>query len=166
MSTETVETEEYVEPDYKKPVGKAPTALQARFAEWLQSDAVGYNPQAAKSKVEAFNEGVRLAVALRIPFQASDFNREATLVEREERAALRAEQERQREADRAAAKAAEPVEEAPAPKPAPKAKATKAAKATPAATPATAPAATRPAARRAPARRPATATATAGDAPF
>ena len=146
-------------PDYKRPLGKAPTSLQARFAEWLMGDEVGYSPASAKTKQEAFEEGVRLAVALRIPFQASDFNREATAVEREAKAAERIE----REAAKEAAAAAEP-QEAPAPKTAPakKAAAKKAAPAK-AAAPAPAPAKAAPA-RRAPARRAAPAATAA--APF
>ena len=143
-------------PDYKAPLGKKATPLQERFAGWLQSDAVGYDPATAKSKREAFEEGVRLAVSLRIPFQASDFNREATAAERA-----------RREEERAAKAKAEPkAEDAPAPS---KPKATKASKAAPAPAPVPTapPAARKPAARRAPARRaPAATAATPEDAPF
>ncbi len=55
---------------------KPATALQERFAEWIKAE-VGYDPSAAKSKAEAFAEGVRLATATRMVFQASDSNREA-----------------------------------------------------------------------------------------
>lgn len=165
------------EPDYTYALGQAPTSLQRRFADFIMSEEVGYNPATAKSKEEAFREGVRMAVQLRIPFQASATNREATeqerlerqeakAVEKAEKERLRAEQQEARAAKQAAkaAKAsaseeAEEVEEAPKPtKTAAKGKAAKPA----ASTPAAAPAARRPAARRAPAR----ATATAGDAPF
>jgi hypothetical protein len=145
--------------DYPKYLEKAPTALQERFAGWLQSEAVGYDPSKAKSKVEAFEEGVRLAVALRIPFQASDFNREANAASQAENAKKRAAAKEVKE--KAATEAPAPAEEA---KPAKKAAAKKAAPA-----PAAAPKAARPAARRAPARKPApaaSAPATAEDAPF
>lgn len=167
--TDAVETEEYVEPDYKAALTKTATSLQARFAEWLQGDEVGYNPAAAKTKKDAFEEGVRLGVALRIPYQASEHNRAATAEEKAEREAERQRAKQERDAAKAAREAATPAEEAPAPAPKPAksaAAARKAAKAAPAGTPATAPAAPRPAARRAPARRPATPAATAGDAPF
>ena len=146
MATET-------EPDYTTALGKAPTSLQGRFADFIMSEEVGYDPASAKSKEAAFREGVRLAVALRIPFQASTTNREATAAERAERQA-------QIEADRVA-KAAAPAKAVPAKK-----ATAKAAKAAPA--PAAAPAAARPPARRAPARRaPAAAAAPAAtEAPF
>jgi hypothetical protein len=156
--------------DYTYPLGQPPTPLQERFADWLRGDEVGYDPNAAKSKLEAFNEGVRLSVALRIPYQASDANREATAQERAANAAKREAARIAREeklAARAAAaesKAAAPVAEAApaaAPKPAKAAKA--AAKVAPSA-PAAAPT-TRPAPRRAPARR-AAAPAAPAEAPF
>lgn len=169
--------EEYTEPDYTVVIGKPATPLQRRMAEWIRSPEVGYDPTTAKSKLEAFEEGVRIAVAHRMSYQASDHNRNATAVEREERAALAVQRAADREAERvrraeerAAKAAAAPVaEEAPAAPAAKAAKATrpaKAAKAAPAAaTPA--PAATRPAPRRAPARRAAPAApAAGGDAPF
>jgi hypothetical protein len=62
--------------DYSHYLDKAPTDLQERFAEWLQSDAVGFDPTAAKTKAVAFSEGVRLGVALRMKFQASPENQE------------------------------------------------------------------------------------------
>jgi hypothetical protein len=162
--------EEYAEPDYTLVLGKAPTALQRRMAEWIRSGEVGYDPNTAKSKLEAFNEGVRIAVAHRMTYQASAHNREATAVEKAERAQSREAAAAQREADRearAAARAATPAEapvETPAvakPKKAP-------AKKAPAAPPAAAPATTRPAPRRAPARRAPAASSAAGsgEAPF
>ena len=154
------EPEEQPEKDYTTVLGKAPTALQARFAEWLMGEEVGYDPKSAKSKEEAFREGVRLGVAHRMNYQASTHNREATA------------------AEKAARQQSQGEEEAPAPAPAKKAAPAKAApakkapakKAAPAATPATAPPANRPAAKRAPARRApvaaSTAVETATDAPF
>lgn len=162
------------EPDYTYQNGVAPTALQARFAAWLQSDAVGYDPSQAKSKKEAFEEGVRYAVALRIPYQASEHNKLATEEERaqrqqekEEREAAKAKAKAEREAA-AAAKAA-PVEQTAAPVKAAKAakSAAKKTAATPAPTPAAAPTPTRAAPRRAaPRRAPAAAAATLAEAPF
>lgn len=186
------DVEEYEEPDYTEALGKAPTALQARFAAWIRGEEVGYDPNSAKNKLEAFTEGVRLGVALRIPYQASNHNREATEAEREERAAARQQAMEAREAERAekqaareaaaaeraqkaaekaAAKAAAPAEEDDGTEEAPAAKPRKAvkgkpAKAAAAPTPAAAPATPRPAARRAPARRAAAAPAAATDAPF
>jgi hypothetical protein len=168
--TDAVETEEL---DYSYPLGQDPTPLQDRFASWIMSDAVGYAPSAAKTKEEAFREGVRLGVALRIPYQASDHNKEATAAEREERARLKAEEDAvkaQRKAERAAAAAQKPApqaaaEEQPAQSNKP-AKRTTGKAAKPAPAPAAAPAPARPAPRRAPARRPAAAAATSGDAPF
>ena len=90
------------EPDYTVYRTKRPTPLQERFPEWI-TDKTGYDPSAAKSKQEAFEEGVRLATSLRMQFQASPENREAT-------ARLRAARE--------AAAAAEP-ETTPAPVPVP-----------------------------------------------
>lgn len=164
------ETNEELEPDYTYALGKEATSLQRRFADFIISDEVGYSPASAKTKEEAFREGVRMAVALRIPFQASTTNREATAEERETRNAEREQEAAERErarAERAAKPKAEPEETTtdPVPKKAPakKAAAKKAAPA-PASTPATAPAAPRPAARRAPARKATAAAAT--DAPF
>lgn len=62
--------------DFSGYLEKGPTDLQARFTDWLQGDAVGYNPASAKTKAEAFAEGVRLATALRMKFQASPENQE------------------------------------------------------------------------------------------
>ena len=173
-------SDENEELDYTYVIGQAPTSLQRRFADFIMSDEVGYSPASAKTKEEAFREGVRMAVALRIPFQASDTNRRATQEEREDRAAARAQAAEEREAlkaqraaereAKAAAKAAEPEPEAAAEKPAKVAKPAKTAAArkaaTPAATPAAAPASTRPAPRRAAPRRAAAATAAPADAPF
>lgn len=63
-------------PEYAAYATKAPTALQARFVPWIM-DKTGYDASTAKSKQEAFEAGVRMAVALRIPFQRSDENQAA-----------------------------------------------------------------------------------------
>src|SRR6266436_3943409 len=63
------------ETDYPSYVGKAPTDLQGRFAAWIP-EVTGYDPTSAKTKEAAFNEGVRLGVALRMKFQASPENQE------------------------------------------------------------------------------------------
>jgi len=73
---------EDAEVDYTKYVGKAPTDLQERFAEWIL-DKTEYDPSSEKTKAAAFAEGVRLGVALRMPFQRSDEN-QAVLEERRE----------------------------------------------------------------------------------
>lgn len=142
---------EQAEVDVTKYLEKEATPVQARFADYLQ-EVVGYNPNAAKTKLEAFQEGVRLATVLRMIFQASDYNRSA----------------------RAAEQAAAGKEtDAPAPprKSAPAAKATKAAKApaakaAPAAKTAPPTKAAKTTRRRAGAAAPATAAADPGDAPF
>lgn len=160
------------EPDYTYQNGVAPTPLQARFAAWLQSDAVGYDPATAKSKKEAFEEGVRYAVALRIPYQASEHNKLATEEERDQRAQQKAQRDEERAKakaarEAAAAKATAAPEPTPAPVPAKATKAAKGAKAAPAPTPAAAPTPTRAAPRRAAPRRAAAAAAPAtGEAPF
>lgn len=74
------------EVDYPAYLNKPPTDLQERFPDFI-IDKVGYDPQSAKTKDEAFRQGVRLAVALRMSFQASPENREATQARRQERAA-------------------------------------------------------------------------------
>jgi hypothetical protein len=153
--------------DEKEPVDptnyldKPPTALQERFAVWIKEE-VGYNPAAAKTKEEAFQNGVRIATATRMVFQASDFNRAAN-----EEARL------QREAERAEAEAE--AEEAPAPvkKPMPvkPAKATRAKAAAKATTPGPEPEPEEPVVTpakptRRPARRAAAAAPASGEAPF
>lgn len=159
--------------DEKEPVDpttyldKAATPLQARFGDWIKEE-VGYNPTAAKTKEEAFREGVRIATATRMVFQASDYNRSANEESRAQRAKERAERERQAAAEEEATP--KPVKAAKAPAPAKAAKATPAKKAAKPVVVETeaedetteAPAPRRAPARRAPARR---ATATA-EAPF
>lgn len=89
--------------DYTTYASKAPTDLQSRFAEWIV-EKVEIDPATFKTKQQAFEEGVRLAVALRIPFQASPENQ-----------AVRAEAARAREAaaSEAAPAPAKPAKAAP-----------------------------------------------------
>lgn len=70
-------------------LGKEPTDVQARMAEWL-TETVGYEPTKAKTKQEAFEEGVRLAVALRMDFQRSEENQEVLKERRAEAKAAKA----------------------------------------------------------------------------
>lgn len=62
--------------DYTKYLDKEPTDLQARFGEWLL-DKVGIQ-FGTKKETDAFMEGVRLATALRMPFQRSPENQAAS----------------------------------------------------------------------------------------
>lgn len=164
-----LETEE----DYTKYADKAPTDLQDRLADWIM-EKTGVTFATKKEEV-AYREGVRLAVALRMKFQASPENQAAIA----ERASGREEEEVQAAKTPAAprkgssARTTPPREAAPAKA----AKATKATKATKAA-PAKAAAAAAPEADeevvaepvkttgRRPARRPARAAATTDEAPF
>lgn len=73
------------EGDFTRYASLAPTPLQERFGPWIM-EKTGYDPATAKSKQEAFLAGVRLAVALRIPFQASPENKSAAAQLRAERA--------------------------------------------------------------------------------
>jgi hypothetical protein len=103
-------------PDYAKYADKPATDLQVRFGEWIQ-DKVGIE-FGTKKELEAFNEGVRLATALRMPFQRSDENQSVLEKRRggeEEEAPARPAKKATKKARRAAAE-----EEAPA-KPAKKA---------------------------------------------
>jgi hypothetical protein len=70
---------------------KEPTDLQERFAVWIP-EATGYDPATAKTKTEAFEEGVRLATALRMIFQASPENQEALAARRSAVAQAKTEQ--------------------------------------------------------------------------
>lgn len=117
---------------------KEPTTTQERFADWIV-DETGITFSTQK-EMTAFREGVRLAKALVMRYQASDANKEATKAEKLEKAAARAA----------------------APAKAPKAKAEKPA-AAPAAEAAPAPAAP---AKKARGRRGAAAPAAGADAPF
>lgn len=134
-------------------LGKEPTDLQARFATWL-TDTVGYDASKAKTKQEAFEEGVRLATATRMVFQRSDENQEVLTERRSEIEAEKAEkvnktkkrvngkakpkaeaetdeeeeeEEEEQPKRRATAKKATPAKKAAAKKAAPKKRATKAA---------------------------------------
>lgn len=70
--------------DLESYLAKPPTDLQERFAEWIR-DQAGYDPTRAKTKEEAFTEGVRLSTALRMIFQASPQNQEVLEARRAER---------------------------------------------------------------------------------
>jgi len=64
--------------DFTKYADKEPSDLQKRFAEWIL-EVTGYEPD----DMDAFNEGVRLATALRMAFQASPENQEVLNARRE-----------------------------------------------------------------------------------
>ena len=67
--------------DFGKYAAKEATSLQTRFADWLIDKC---EVEFATKRDEAtFRNAVRLSVSLRIPFQASDENKEATARERE-----------------------------------------------------------------------------------
>ena len=71
------------EEDYTPYATKAATDLQARLAEWIiEKTGVTF---ATKKEEAAYREGVRLAVALRMKFQASPEN-QAAIAERAEAA--------------------------------------------------------------------------------
>jgi hypothetical protein len=97
---------------------KGPTALQERFATWIK-DEVGYNPSAAKTKAEAFEEGVRIATATRMVFQASAYNRAANEEARKAREAAEAQEIEEAPAPAPKAKKAAPTKKAAANKAAP-----------------------------------------------
>lgn len=89
--------------DYTSYASKEPTDLQVRFADWL-IEKVGVN-FGTKKEQAAFEEGVRLATALRMPFQRSAENQAVSPLVRGNAAAP-------------AAKPAKAVKAAPAAKPA------------------------------------------------
>jgi len=70
------------EVDLEAYLTKPPTDLQDRFADWIM-EQVGYDPSGAKTKEAAFREGVRIATAIRIVFQASPENKAATKAKRQ-----------------------------------------------------------------------------------
>lgn len=125
--------QETAERDLTVYVTKAPTDQQTHFATWI-TEQTGYNPDAAKSKREAFFHGVRLAKALVMVHQSSDEWREAREILLEEKAAAKA--------------AAEAEAAAAPPKPAKAAKAAKKA-----AAPAVTPGADAPPAKATPAKK-------------
>jgi hypothetical protein len=71
--------------DYTKYLDKEPTDLQARFGDWIL-DKVGVE-FGTKKETDAFREGVRVATALRMPFQRSPENQEASPMVRANRSA-------------------------------------------------------------------------------
>lgn len=102
--------------DYPSYLDKAPTDLQARFAIFIQ-EKTGLDPNSFKTKPQAFEEGVRLGVALRMAFQASPENREATERRRQERNQA-AEQDEAPAAEAPAPRGRRGAKAAPAPEPA------------------------------------------------
>lgn len=64
--------------DYTKYADKTPSDLQERFAAWIL-EVTGFEP----NDTDDFNEGVRLATALRMAFQASPENQEVLEARRE-----------------------------------------------------------------------------------
>jgi hypothetical protein len=78
------------EPDYTAYANKPPTDLQERFAAWIP-EVTEYDPSSAKTKQEAFEEGVRLGTALRMEFQRSPENQELLKEKKAAAAAKKAE---------------------------------------------------------------------------
>lgn len=121
--------------------GKASTAVQTRYADWLieklEIEFTGSKKE-AEAKEALFRETVRVSTALRMIFQASPENQEAReegKAEREEAQEAKAAEKAKAKADKKAAKAAKPAEddeaeadETPAPKAKPAKKSAKAAK--------------------------------------
>lgn len=91
--------------DYTGYADKKPTDLQARFTQWIL-DNTGYEPD----DIEAFEDGVRLAVSLRMAFQASPEN-QAVLAENKVKAAQKAEKPAKVAKVKKTKKAAEPEAE-------------------------------------------------------
>lgn len=98
------------EVDYTKYADKAPTDLQERFSDWLL-EQVGLEFGTKKEEI-AFREGVRLATALRMPFQRSPENQEVLASRRAEIEEERAKPAKKTTAAKKAApkRAAKPVE--------------------------------------------------------
>lgn len=65
-------------------LAKPATSTQQRFADWLQG-TVGYSPAGARTKADAFLDGVRLAVGMRILFQNSEESQKALAQSRAEK---------------------------------------------------------------------------------
>lgn len=103
--------------DFSVYADKEPTSLQERFADWIIDKCeLSFG---TKKEEAAFRNGVRVSVALRIPFQSSDENRQATAEEREARAAERAKAKQDaanKRAEREKAKGAEQSDAEEAPK--------------------------------------------------
>lgn len=60
-------------PDFTKYAEKPASALQEEFTEWLIDEVYGgESPHTSKAAAAAFEDGVRLATALRMPFQRSE----------------------------------------------------------------------------------------------
>lgn len=117
---QTQESEETVERDLAAYADKPATPSLEFYSEWLQ-DATGYDPAAAKSKAEAFERAVYLAVTLHRDFQTSDQNIEF----KEKQRVAREEALEQARVEREEAKAAKAAEQAAAATAAAEAKALK-----------------------------------------
>lgn len=72
------------EEDYAAYLGKAATGLQTRFSAWIK-DKTGIAFTTRKEEA-AFDEGVRIGVALRMKFQASPENQAVLQAAKAERA--------------------------------------------------------------------------------
>lgn len=111
-------------------VGKDATPTQERFADWIEAETgIQFGTQKERT---AFRDGVRLAKALVMRYQASDANKEATAQEKAERAAAAeksAAEPKPDKAAKAAKSAAAPAEEAAPAVPATRGRRGKAAKA-------------------------------------
>jgi hypothetical protein len=142
------------EMDFESYLNKPPTKLHEHLAEWIL-EKTGYDPAAEKSKLAAFNAGIRLGAQLRMAHQASPENQKRIAVQRSEseKAAV----------ERAANMPAPKVKAGNDDKPAPARRVSKAAAAKAAAAEAAAPVVE---AKPAPRRRPAKAASSAAPAPF
>lgn len=100
--------------DLENYLTKPATKLQDRFGDWIMEE-VGYDPSGAKTKEAAFREGVRIATATRMVFQASDYNKEATAADRRERAEAAAAAADEDEAPKSKAKSKAKAEPEPEP---------------------------------------------------
>lgn len=87
---------EKAEVDLASYLTKAPTHLVKAFQEWIP-EQTGYDPSDEKTKLDAFNKGVKLALNLHKFFQTSDDNKSRAA----ELKAARAEEAEARAADRA-----------------------------------------------------------------
>lgn len=98
--------------DFTVWASKAPTDLQKRFGPWLM-EKVGLE-FATKKEEAAFFEGVRLATALRIPFQSSPENQAARAEKAAEPKPEKVEKTAKKAAKTAAPAAEDPAETTPA----------------------------------------------------